>query len=156
MREIVPFLIPHSATRGAAISFEYPHEGATYPYPILITMDSADRKLVRDLTYVIHNHYDEFKDADPGSIGWAMNRQIFDWVVPYHVGAVDYFESIGVWSEHYEAHNSMLIERQQVLGKAWEAYKDSFSVSDSDFRKGWLIFRKHALDTKGFNPIGQK
>ena len=57
-------------------------------------MDKTDRKLVRDLAYVIDTHYDEYKDLDPGSIGWAMNRQVFDWVVPYHVGAVDYFRSI--------------------------------------------------------------
>ena len=153
MREIVPFLIPHFATRGAAISTDSPHEGATYPYPLLITMNKADRKLVRDLTYVIHTHYEEFKDADPGSIGWAMNRQIFDWVVPYHEGAVDYFESIGVWSEQYQAHNSELIERQEILGKAWVVYKNSFSGSDRDFRKGWLAFRKRALEREGLNPF---
>ena len=156
MHEIVPFLIPHFATRGAAISVSNPHQGATYPYPILITMDKTDRKLVRDLAYVIDTHYDEYKDSDPGSIGWAMNRQVFDWVVPYHVGAVDYFRSIGVWSDQYEQHNLKLIERQEVLARAWTHYKDSFSGSDGQFREGWLEFRADALEKEGVKPVWQK
>ena len=119
-------------------------------------MDHTDRKLVRDLAYVIDTHYDEFKDSDPGSIGWAMNRQVFDWVVPYHVGAVDYFRSIGVWSDQYEQHNLKLIERQEVLARAWTHYKDSFSGSDDQFREGWLEFRSEALEKEGINPVWQK
>ena len=70
---------------------------------------------MHDLAKAIHLHYDEYKNADPGSIGWAMDRQNFQWVVPYHDGSVQYLKSIGVWSDEAEAHNRRLIERQAVL-----------------------------------------
>ena len=38
MANVVPFMQKHVATRGAAISEDNPHEGATYPYPMLITL----------------------------------------------------------------------------------------------------------------------
>ena len=48
MGQVVPFMTKHFATRGAAISDENPHEGATYPYPLLITLADQDDGLVRD------------------------------------------------------------------------------------------------------------
>ena len=39
---------------------------------------------MHDLAKAIHIHYDDYKNADPGSIGWAMDRQNFQWVVPFH------------------------------------------------------------------------
>ncbi len=154
MLKVVPFLRPHNATRGAAISQENPHEGATYPYPILITMAETEDGIVRNLTEVIHKHYDDYKDADPGSIGWGMDRQIFDWVVPYHSGAVSYFQSVGVWTEEYEQHNSRLIQRQEILADAWEAYRIREEAIGDNFLKGWLEARIEALEGYGMDPAG--
>jgi TRAP transporter TAXI family solute receptor len=117
MGAVVPFMQKHVATRGAAISVDNPHEGATYPYPMLITLADQDEQLVFDLARAIDVHYDDYKNADPGSIGWAMDRQNFQWVVPFHEGSVRYFQSIGVWSDEAQAHNQRLIERQDVLAQ---------------------------------------
>jgi TRAP transporter TAXI family solute receptor len=152
MQKIVPFFTPHMATRGAAISIERPHEGATYPYPILIALADQDESLVHDLAKVIHTHYDEYKDADPGAIGWAMDRQIFDWVVPFHEGAIRYFESVGVWHASHEAHNERLVQRQGVLANAWREYLRN-APEDDTFADGWLKARIAALDANGFDPI---
>jgi TRAP transporter TAXI family solute receptor len=152
MHAIVPFLTPHFATRGAAISVDNPHEGATYPYPILIAMEDQDEQLVHDLANVIHVHYDEYKNADPGAIGWAMDRQMFKWVVPFHKGAIRYFKSIGVWDETHDAHNDALIERQNVLGKAWNDYYAT-AEDDDMFASGWMKVRVQALEKHGFDPI---
>jgi len=46
MEKIVPFLTPHMATRGAGISVAKPHEGATYPYPILVTLADQEESEV--------------------------------------------------------------------------------------------------------------
>ena len=154
MLKVVPFLLPHRATRGAAISQEQPHEGATYPYPILITMAKTEDGIVRNLTEVIHKHYEDYKDADPGSIGWEMDRQIFDWVVPYHSGSVAYFQSVGVWTEEYEQHNLSLIQRQEILSDAWETYLNSEEALGDDFHKGWLNARIDALELHGMDPVG--
>ena len=150
MDGIVPFMQKHVATRGAAISETNPHEGATYPYPMLITLAGQSEQLVHDLAKAIHIHYEEYKNADPGSIGWAMERQNFQWVVPFHEGAVSYFKSIGVWSDADDAHNSRLIQRQSVLATAWQAHQ---AEDPDDFSGAWMIRRAAALDAAGFDPI---
>ena len=150
MDGVVPFMQKHMATRGAAISEDNPHEGATYPYPMLITLAGQDEQLVHDLAKAIHIHYEEYKNADPGSIGWAMERQNFQWVVPFHEGAVRYFKSIGVWSEADDTHNSRLIQRQNVLATAWQAHR---AEDPDDFSAAWMVRRAAALDAAGFDPI---
>lgn len=150
MANVVPFMQKHVATRGAAISEDNPHEGATYPYPMLITLAGQNEQLVHDLAKAIHIHYDEYKNADPGSIGWAMDRQNFQWVVPFHEGAVRYFKSIGVWSDAADAHNIRLIQRQSVLATAWQAYQ---AEDPEDFSATWMTRRAAALDAAGFDPI---
>lgn len=150
MAGVVPFMQKHVATRGAAISEDNPHEGATYPYPMLITLADQDEQLVFDLARAIDVHYDEYKNADPGSIGWAMDRQNFQWVVPFHDGSVRYFQSIGVWSDEAQAHNQRLIERQNVLARAWQAHK---ADDPDDFTEVWMSRRAEALIAAGFDPI---
>ena len=150
MDAVVPFMQKHVATRGAAISEDNPHEGATYPYPMLITLASQDEQLVHDLAKAIHIHYEEYKNADPGSIGWAMDRQNFQWVVPFHEGAVRYFKSVDVWSDADDAHNSRLIQRQNVLATAWQAHQ---AEDPDDFSATWMVRRAAALDAAGFDPI---
>ena len=150
MDGIVPFMQKHIATRGAAISEANPHEGSTYPYPMLITLADQDEKFVHDLAKAIHLHYEEYKNADPGSIGWAMGRQNFQWVVPFHQGAVRYFKAIGVWSDADDAHNTRLIQRQTVLATAWQAHQ---AENPDDFSAAWMVRRAAALDAAGFDPI---
>ena len=95
-------------------------------------------------------HYDDYKNADPGSIGWAMDRQNFQWVVPFHEGSVRYFQSIGVWSDEAQAHNQRLIERQDVLAQAWQVHK---ADDPDDFNEVWMSRRAEALIAAGFDPI---
>ncbi len=153
IERVAPYFIKHVATRGAGISASQPHEGATYPYPLLIGLDSTDADMVHAVAEVIHHHYDEFKNADPGAVGWAMDRQRFDWVVPYHEGAVRYFRKIGVWSDAFEAHNRRLLERQRVLGEAWRTVKARSFDSDQAFTDAWLAARVQALEAAGFDPV---
>jgi uncharacterized protein len=152
INRVAPYFTPHMATRGAGISAAQPHEGATYPYPLLIGLDSTDADMIQALARVIHRHYDEFKNADPGAIGWSMERQLFDWVVPYHEGAVRYFQEAGVWNDAREAHNQRLLERQRVLARAWQEVNRR-DLPASAFRETWLAARIAALEAAGFDPI---
>ncbi len=154
MNRVVPFLTPHMATRGAAISDDQPHEGATYPYPLLIALAKQDGNLVHDLAKAIHLHFDEYKHADPGAIGWSMDRQIFNWSVPFHEGAVRYFRSLGLWTEDLDAHNETLIRRQAVLQQAWSDHVKA-GVSDDTHVSSWYAARAQALTAAGFDPIWQ-
>jgi uncharacterized protein len=153
IERVAPYFSQHMATRGAGISTAQPHEGATYPYPLLIGLDTTDEAMIHDLAQVIHRHYDSFKDADPGAVGWAMDRQLFEWVVPYHAGAVRYFREIGVWNDTREAHNQRLLDRQRVLADAWQHIADRNIASDEAFTEAWLAARVEALEAAGFDPI---
>ena len=151
--KIAPYFTPHVATRGAGISIAEPNVGMTYPYPLLIGLDSTDEILVYSMIQVIHKHYDAFKNADPGAIGWAMDRQLLSYVVPYHAGAVRYLKEIGVWTEENESNNQRLLERQRVLGAAWSRHKQNEYSDDDAFRLAWRSLRVAALEDAGFDPV---
>ena len=98
-------------------------------------------------------HYDDYSDADPGSIGWALDRQIFRWVVPFHDGAVRAYKELGVWTEEDQAHNDQLIARQEVLAEAWQSMDSS--LEGEAFEQAWRARRIEALSAAGFDPIWQ-
>lgn len=150
---VAPYFTPHIATRGAAISADQPNEGATYPYPLLTVMADQDADLVGAVARAIHENFDAFKDADPGAIGWALSRQIFDWVVPYHEGAIAYWRSVGAWNEALDAHNDELLRRQAVLKTAWDSAVASAPDDEDQFEAHWLATRAAALSAAGFDPI---
>jgi len=155
--QIAPYFTKHMATRGAAISIEQPHEGANYPYPLLTAMADQDPAMVYAMTRAIHTNYAAFKDADPGAIGWALEFQKFDWVVPYHDAAVQYWRDAGAWNADLETHNNRLIQRQSVLAEAWQTMKTEAQINkpaDSDqFEQRWLQMRKIHLEAAGFDAV---
>lgn len=145
---VAPYFTQHVATLGAGISEAAPHEGATYPYPLLITLADRDAAMVTDLVEAIDTHFEDFRASDPGAIGWARDRQILDWVVPFHEGAVVYWRAVGVWTEAHQAHNDELIRRQQVLADAWAEHRARGGDADA-----WLGRRAAALEAAGLDPL---
>jgi TRAP transporter TAXI family solute receptor len=150
---VAPYFTKHTATRGAGISDANPHEGATYPYPMLVTLASQDAELVQNLSRAIHDGFDQFRNADPGSAGWALDRQQLRWVVPFHEGAVAHFKALGVWGEREDAHNEKLLQRQAVLADAWKAMLTLGIEEDAEFRETWMKVRAIRLREAGFDPI---
>ena len=153
MLAIGPYFTKHLATRGAGIDPDSPHEAGTYPYPLLTALETQDNDVVNALTRAIHENYDDFKDSDPGAIGWALERQVFQWVVPYHDGAVAYWREIGVWSDELEAHNQSLISRQEVLASAWAEFSEEEIPDQDAFAEAWGELRADRLEAAGFNPV---
>jgi uncharacterized protein len=150
---VAPYFTRYNATRGPGISEENPQEAGTYPYPILITLENQNENTVYWLTRVIHENYDSYKDADPGAIGWALEYQVFDWVVPYHDGAVRYWREIGAWTDEYEAHNQALIRRQEVLAAAWAEVAAQRIRNRAQFDETWARTRAERLQEAGFDPV---
>jgi uncharacterized protein len=150
---VAPYFTRYNATRGPGISEENPQEAGTYPYPILITLADQDENTVYWLTRVINENYEVFKDADPGAIGWALEFQVFDWVVPYHEGAVRYWREIGAWTDEYEAHNQSLIRRQEVLAQAWNEVAAQRIRNRAQFDQTWAQTRAERLQEAGFDPV---
>lgn len=153
IRSIGPYFTPKMATRGPGISDENPQEGADYPYPLLIALADQEENMAYWMARVINENYEQFKDADPGAIGWALERQIFDWVVPYHEGAVRYWKEVGVWTDEHDAHNQSLIRRQEVLAQAWDEL-ESRRIRNADQRRdAWMALRAERLEAAGFDPV---
>ncbi len=148
VQRIAPYMRKHMGTRGAGLSVEAPHEGGTYPYPLLIALSATDADLVANLARALHAHYDEYKDSDPGSVGWALDRQELEWVVPFHEGAVRFFREVGVWNDALDTHNTALVRRQEVLAQAWAA-------RTSDDEAAWMALRAERLTAAGYDPIWQ-
>ncbi|WP_372571666.1 TAXI family TRAP transporter solute-binding subunit [Ruegeria jejuensis] len=149
-----PFFVPKMGTAGAGMSPEDPVEGAGYPIPVLITYAEQDEEMVYSMTKAMVELFPNYEGAAPGINGWALDRQTFDWAVPYHAGAVRYFKEIGAWSDAFEAHNNGLIERQGVLKEAWEAFVAE-DVADDEFEAAWMAARNAALTTAGMDPVYQ-
>jgi len=153
VKRIAPFFVPFMGTEGAGMSKENPVEAATYPYPILITYEKQDADLVYNMTKAMVVYFDEYKAAAPGNNGWDLKRQIFDWVVPYHPGAIKYFKEINVWKPEHQEHNDKLIKRQDALAKAWDATKNA-PGDEAAFKKAWYSARLAGLKAAGFDAGG--
>jgi TRAP transporter TAXI family solute receptor len=150
---VAPYFVRKMATKGTGVSAEKPYEGPSYPYPILMTLEGRDKNEVYSLTRAIVEEYDNFRQAEPAAAGWSLDNQIFDWVVPYHDGAIAYLEEIGKWTAAHQAHNDKLVERQQVLARAWAGMDKS--LEGDAFAEKWMQVRAAALKTAGFAPIWQ-
>jgi TRAP transporter TAXI family solute receptor len=154
LKKVTPYMAPHKTTCGAGISEASPIEMPTYPYPIYTVYDWQSADLVYAITKAMVTGYSLYKDAVPGATGLALDKQTMNWVLPVHAGAVRVFKEAGLWTAENEAHNAMLLKRQQVLADAWAAYLKSNPSSDATaFRTAWMAARKSALTGAGLDPI---
>ncbi|MCB1665878.1 MAG: TAXI family TRAP transporter solute-binding subunit [Pseudomonadales bacterium] len=154
-RSLLPWYVTHIATEGPTI----PPEGIevfTSAYPLLVGMDSADDTLVYNMVKVMHEHFNEYKDAAPGAGGWLISRQKFESAfIPYHPAAIRYFREIGVWTDAAEATQQANLYRQQVLHEAWLAYREHAPEDPREFSAGWLKAREQALAEKGLLTLAE-
>lgn len=153
MNAVAPFFFPFMGTEGAELSKNKPAESATYPYPILMTYASQDANLVYNMTKAMVETYDMYKSAAPGNAGWAVERQNFAWVIPFHDGAIRFWKEMGQWKPEHQAHNDKLLERQKVLAAAWAEVKKGSHADDKAFVEAWQKTRAAALTKAGFDPV---
>ena len=97
--------------------------------------------------------YNGYKDGAPGAEGMALSLQNFEWVVPYHDGAIRTFKEKGVWTDAAQKHNDALIKRQQVMVEAWKAYGANAPSDDKAFTEGWMKARAAALKKAGMDAV---
>tara|TARA_B100000029_G_scaffold334693_1_gene326802 strand:+ start:1948 stop:2760 length:813 start_codon:yes stop_codon:yes gene_type:complete len=147
-----PWIKPAIGTAGVDLSVDNPLEGGSYGYPILITYADRDGQMAYDLARLIHINYEEFKDAHSSGVGFAMERQVFDWIVPYHDGAVQYFREIGVWTEEHQVHNDGLVARQDALSLAWNEFLKK-DIPEETFYEEWMQARFVALSEAGMDTV---
>jgi uncharacterized protein len=148
MTSIAPFFVLNKAMVGATIDGTDGYQGAGYAYPVLTAMESTEDDLVYNMTKAMVELFDQYDGKAPGISGWALDKQDMKWVVPYHAGAIRYFEEQGIWNEEAQAHNDNLIARQEALAAAWEELK---AQDPDDWTAAWTEARKAALEEGGFD-----
>lgn len=155
VRKIGPYFYPHKASCGAGgVSAATPIEMPAYPYPIFMAYSSQPADLVYSIAKSMIVNYDAYKDSAPGADGLELKRQNLTWVLPYHEGTVRAFKEAGVWTAEAQAHNDMLLKRQQTLIAAWNDFLKASPPDDKDaFYKGWMAKRKDALTKAGLDPV---
>lgn len=148
-RSLLPWYVTHIATEGPTI----PEQGIqvfTSAYPLLVGLDTADDTLVYNLVKVMHEQFDDYKDAAPGAGGWLMERQKFESAfIPYHPAAIRYFKEIGAWTDEAQATQDANLYRQKVLHDAWQAYKAVAPNTPGEYEQGWFAAREKALAEQG-------
>ena len=153
LQGIAPFFFPAKGTEGADLSPEKPAISASYPYPVLMTYVGQDADLVKKVMYAMADTFDLYKDAAPGNVGWSLDRQKLDWVMPYHDGAIAFFKEKGMWTEAHQKNQDLLLKRQQILADAWKAVKGRTHANDEEFQKDWMKSRADALTKAGMDPV---
>lgn len=148
-----PFFMPFMGTEGAGLSKDHPAESSTYPYPILMTYDTQKTDLVYNMTKAMVETFDMYKGSAPGNSGWAVDRQNFAWVIPFHDGAIKYWKEKGQWKPEHQAHNDMLVKRQKVLAAAWAGMNRESGADDKAFEQAWMRVRADALTKAGMDPV---
>jgi TRAP transporter TAXI family solute receptor len=153
MNKTAPFFFPFMGAEGADLSKDNRVESATYPYPILMTYAKQDADTVYAMTRAMGETFPDYKDAAPGNVGWAVERQNFAWVIPFHDGAIRYWKEKGLWKPEHQAHNDKLVQRQQVLADAWKAVSAGSHADDKAFQQAWMKARADALTKAGFDVV---
>lgn len=120
---------------------------AAFAYPILVGLDSGDPDLMYNMTKAMFELLPDYSGKAPGIDGWALEYQKFDWVIPFHEGAVRYYKEAGVWTDEAQAHNDRLVARQQTLAKAWDELENE---KPADWGAAWPVRRREALKAGGF------
>lgn len=150
MQAVAPFFAPNTATVGATIDGTDGAPGAGYPYPVLIATEETDADLAYNMTKAMVELFPKYDGSSPGIGGWSIDLQNMTWIVPYHEGAIRYFEEVGLWSPEAQANNDALIERQKVLADAWAALKEE---APADWEAAWSERRRAALEEAGFKVV---
>ena len=125
-----------------------------YPYPIFMSYATQPADVVYGIAKAMIVNYDAYKAGAPGADGLELKRQNLAWVLPYHPGTIKAMKEAGVWTPAAQAHNDMLLKRQDTLAAAWTAFIASNPPEDkAAFYKAWIAKRKDALVKAGMDPI---
>lgn len=147
---VAPYYVKVQATVGATIDGTGGRDMAAFAYPILINYETTDATLTYNMTKAMFELLPAYSGKAPGIDGWALPFQKFDWVIPYHEGAIRFYKEAGVWSDAAQAHNDRLVARQEALAKAWA---ELVAGNPGNWEEAWEKKRAEALKAGGFEMV---
>lgn len=155
LADFAPWFVHKRVTSGNNV----PPEGldfAVYHYPMLVTMADVSEEIVYGFTRGMVELFDDYREAAPGAYGWALDRQQLSYVMPFHDGAIRFFQEIGMWTEEDQANHEALLARQQVLRAAWDGVMAEGHADDAAFLAAWQSARYAALREADMNPFFER
>ena len=154
LHKVGPYYVPHKTTCGVGLSPDNSAELPSYAYPIFTAYATQPTELIYSITKAMVVDYDAYKDGAPGTAGLEAKRQNLSWVLPYHEGSVRALKDAGLWKSEHDAHNQMVLKRQEALSAAWEKFMKANPPDDRGaFTQAWMAARKEALAAAGLDPI---
>lgn len=153
MQKIAPFFFKAFATEGVGLSKENPLEAGNYLQPNIIVYQNQDADLVYNFVKAMILQFDNYKAAAPGADGFALDRMVAKWVVPFHPAAIQVLKEFGKWDDDAQKHNDALVRRQDVLAQAWAKMADKTSLPDAEFKRVWQKTRADTLRAAGLDVV---
>ena len=119
-------------------------------YPILVSTSDTSDDTAYGMTRAMVDNIADYQEGAPGAYGWALDKQIEDFYLPTHPGTIRFLKEKNAWSAVAQANHEKMMQRQDVLKKAWDAHVAS---KPADFDKAWMAARAKALTDAGFEPV---
>lgn len=153
LKAVAPYFARHTCTKAAG-NFKGSWEAGSYPYPVVIQYKGASADKAYAMTKAMFEQYDNYKTAAPGADGYALEKQVMEWAVPFDDGAIRYYKEVGKWTDDIQAHNDGLIARQEALVKLWNEFKAGNPPADPEaYKEAWMKYRFAGMKKAGLNPV---
>ena len=112
--------------------------------PILtIAEQSADE--VETLLTQMHTNFDAFKDSTPDTDKFALDQlMMLPLTVPFHEGAIRFFEEHGRWTPGLQERNDALLAREDAMHDAWPDVWAEHGDAE-DVRQRWQDWKRESL-----------
>jgi len=154
MRAAAPWAVPRKVSVGINLESntqqegKVPFDGFGFPYPSYVTYGDRSNDFVYALTKAVVSNHEKITATLKNADGYGIDRQLFDWAIPYHPGAIRYYKEVGAWTPAAEAHNAALLKRQDVLAAAWTKVI-ALDLDDEAHKAKWQEIRVAALEAAG-------
>ncbi|WP_085993074.1 TAXI family TRAP transporter solute-binding subunit [Oceanobacillus senegalensis] len=147
LQEVASWFFSETSDIGAGMDEDTDVMGHGY---LIAGYENQDPEVIYELLNVMNDHFDNYKDATSSLSSYSIDEVLTDpRGIPFHEGAIKFFEENGLWDEEKQAKNDRLVERYDVLMEAWEQVvkeAEEQGISDDDFPEFWMERKAELVD----------